>query len=89
MKTQPISFDISTTLRRAQINEDLRLLHLEGEPAFCQRLREMGFCESAHLRKVSDGACLICLVCGVRVAVNHRLAEKIIVSSHPFQKIAA
>lgn len=76
-----------TTLRSAQMGKELCLIRLEGEPAFCQRLREMGFCESAQLRKVSDGSCLICLVCGVRLAINHRLAEKIIVTSQEIASI--
>ena len=88
MKTQDINKREShTTLRHARMGEDLRLVQLDGEPSFCQRLREMGFCESAQLRKVSNGTCFICLVCGVRLAVNHRLADKIIVTSRP-QEIA-
>ncbi|PWU10901.1 MAG: hypothetical protein C5B47_01520 [Verrucomicrobia bacterium] len=79
MSPQP---DLPTTLRKAQIGENLQLLQLDGEPAFCQRLREMGLCESVCLRKVSDGACLICLVRGVRLALSRRLADKIIVTSH-------
>lgn len=64
----------------AKVNTPMRvkaLLH--GEPGVCQRLREMGFCEFAEIRKVSQGSALICRVCGVNVALSKYLAKNIIV----------
>jgi len=44
-----------------------------------QRLCEMGFCHDACVLKIAHGAALICSVCGVRVAISTRLAERIFV----------
>ena len=68
-----------TTLRHAKVGQSLCLVQLNGEPAFCHRLREMGLCESVRFRKVSSGVCLICWVYGVRLAFSHQLADKIVV----------
>jgi ferrous iron transport protein A len=82
-----ISSEICTTLRHAKIGQSLRLIRLNGEPTFCHRLREMGLCESVQFRKVSSGVCLICWVCGVRLAFSHQLADKIVVI--PYEETAA
>ncbi len=69
------------TLLSAPIGERLRLLELAGKPALCQRLREMGLCESAEIVKVSQGTALICQVCGTRLALSRDLARDIIIES--------
>lgn len=67
------------TLLAAPIGERLRLMELLGQPALCQRLREMGLCESAEIIKVGQGAAVLCQVCGTRVALSHDLAESIMI----------
>lgn len=67
------------TLLAAPVGERLRLLELQGQPALCQRLREMGLCESAEIVKVRQGAAILCQVCGTRVALSHDLAEAIVI----------
>lgn len=62
----------------------VRVVALTSEPAVCQRLREMGFCEMAEVAKLSDGGGLICQVCGSRVALSSRLADEIVVEPLPF-----
>ena len=52
---------------------------LHGEEGTCQRLREMGFCESAIVDKVADSGALICKVCDSKVVISKKLAENIIV----------
>jgi ferrous iron transport protein A len=52
---------------------------LDGEPALCQRLREMGFCESAVIEKVSGKRTLLCQLCGTRIALSDRAADHIVV----------
>ncbi|MFM8653354.1 MAG: ferrous iron transport protein A, partial [Verrucomicrobiota bacterium] len=47
----------------------------------CQRLREMGFCENALVKKIRGGADLVCWVCGTRVALSARLARQILVET--------
>jgi len=37
----------------------------------------MGFCESAVIQKIQGKHMLICELCGVRVALSNRAAEKI------------
>ena len=62
----------------------VRIKAIEGEPGVCQRLREMGFCEFAEIRKVSEGGPLICHVCGVKVILSRYLAKNILVEApHP------
>ncbi len=52
---------------------------LRGEPSFCDRLREMGFCESSIVERLSGKHTLLCQVCGTRIALNGRAAEHIVV----------
>ena len=67
------------SLLTAPLGMRLRLLALEAKPAQCQRLREMGFCESAEIIKLSQGAALICQVCGTRLALSNDLAKDIFI----------
>ena len=74
-----------STLCDVSVNLPVRIKALNAEPAVCQRLREMGFCEFAEVRKVSQGAALICRVCGVKVALSRYLAKNIVVeTTQPF-----
>jgi len=50
-----------------------------GEPSECQRLNEMGFCESAKVEKVIENGAVICKVCNTRVVLSEGLARSIIV----------
>jgi ferrous iron transport protein A len=52
---------------------------LEGKIEVCQRLREMGFGESAVIEKVSGVSTLLCQVCGTRIALSDRAAQHIVV----------
>jgi ferrous iron transport protein A len=52
---------------------------LHGEEGTCQRLREMGFCESSIVEKVAQSGALICKVCDSKIVISKKLAENIIV----------
>jgi Fe2+ transport system protein FeoA len=41
------------------------------------RLRELGFYDRAEVRKVSDGAAIICSLFGMRVAIGRDLGEHV------------
>ena len=56
-----------------------RVCALQGEAALCQRLREMGFCESAVVQKSSGLGTLRCEVCGMRVTLGEGVAKHITV----------
>lgn len=56
-----------------------RVCTLNGEAELCQRLREMGFCESAVIQKISGQSTLLCQVCGMRVALGEGVAKHITV----------
>ncbi len=56
-----------------------RVCELKGEADVCQRLREMGFCESAVIEKISGRSTLLCQVCGMRVALGAGVAKHITV----------
>ncbi|MBM3835876.1 MAG: ferrous iron transport protein A [Verrucomicrobia bacterium] len=66
-------------LCEARIGSRLRVRGLKSQPAVCQRLREMGFCEFAEIHKVADNGALICQVCGARVALSRKLGKEILV----------
>jgi ferrous iron transport protein A len=54
-----------------------RVTGLNGQPEFSQRLREMGFCESAVIQKIAGKQMVICELCGTRVALSDRVAGDI------------
>jgi ferrous iron transport protein A len=54
-----------------------RVAMLEGKDDVCQRLREMGFCESAVICRIGGERSLVCDVCGTRVALHRILADRI------------
>lgn len=72
-----------TTLAAAPAGRTLIVRELRADPASCLRLRELGFCEAARVSKLSGGGNLICQVCGVRVALNRRLGELVVVEPAP------
>lgn len=70
------------TLAHIQSGTTVRIQQLNTHPETCQRLRELGFCENAVIRCVTNGSTqLICEVCNTRVGLNHSVAKTIIVSA--------
>lgn len=67
------------TLRTAPVGCPLIVRELRADSAACLRLRELGFCEAARISKLTDQGNLICQVCGVRIALNGRLGDLVIV----------
>jgi ferrous iron transport protein A len=60
-----------------------RVTGLQGGADVCSRLREMGFCESAVVERLSGNHTLLCEVCGTRIALNGRAAQHIVVEKLP------
>ena len=56
-----------------------RVCELTGDANFCQRVREMGFGESAFVTKVSGTSTILCQVNGTRIALSHGAASSILV----------
>ncbi len=52
---------------------------LTGDANFCQRVREMGFGESAYVTKISGRGPFICQINGTRIALSHAAAMGIMV----------
>ena len=70
------------TLAHTSSGTTVRIQQLNSHPETCQRLRELGFCENAMVRCVTNGSSqLICEVCNTRVGLNHSVAKAIIVSA--------
>ena len=65
------------TLARAKCGERLRVLSICPDCPECVRLRELGFYDRAEVRKVSDGAAIICSLFGMRVAIGRDLGEHV------------
>lgn len=57
----------------------VRVVGVQGNERDTLRLRELGFCESAHIRKLAEGGALLCLVCGVKIALGRDLASGVLV----------
>jgi ferrous iron transport protein A len=56
-----------------------RVCGLAGEPEVCVRLREIGFCESAVVEKITGTRMLICQLCESRIALSDAAASHILV----------
>jgi Fe2+ transport system protein FeoA len=52
---------------------------INADPALCQRLQELGFCEKTCIWKLAGHTHLICQVGAARVALNHLMASRILV----------
>ena len=65
------------TLARAKIGERLRVVTICPDCPECVRLREIGFQDQMEVRKVSDGAAIICSLLGMRVAIGRDLGEHV------------
>ena len=57
-----------------------RVHALTGGTDLCQRLRELGFGESAVVTKVSGTGPFLCAVNGARIALGHGAAAQIVVT---------
>lgn len=79
----PISQPI-LTLARAKVGDRLRVVTICPECPECLRLRELGFQDRVEVRKVADGAAIICSIMGLRVAIGRSLGDHVHV-----EKIAA
>ena len=56
-----------------------KVSQLDGDPNLCARLREIGFCESAVIERISGERTLICQVCNTRIALSDKAAKHILV----------
>ena len=71
----------TTTLSDAPIGQFVRIQEIQSEPAVCQRLRELGFCENALVRcMVNTQGNLICEVCHSRIGLTSKIAQDILVT---------
>jgi ferrous iron transport protein A len=71
---------IMRTLAEIPAGTTVTVSHLDSHPDTCNRLREIGFCENATIRCVSNGSSqLICEVCNTRVGLNYTTANAILV----------
>ena len=55
--------------------------HLKGESADCQRLRELGFHETAEVQLVCAGGAIIAQVRGSKICLSHGMAQSILVAT--------
>lgn len=53
------------------------IFKLGGKDAVNHRLRELGFCEAATVKKISGKTTVMCEVCGTKMALSHELAQLI------------
>jgi len=67
------------SLARARCGQWLKIVGLTENSSTTSRLRELGFCESAEVRKISDGNAMICYLLGTRIAIGRDLGSEILV----------
>lgn len=75
----PLPFNPRLPLCQLPAGSKGRVRELTGDSGFCQRVREMGFGESAYVTKVGGKGPFICQVNGTRIALSHSAAMCIIV----------
>ncbi|MEA3212163.1 MAG: hypothetical protein QOE70_5220 [Chthoniobacter sp.] len=74
----PPPFPIGTlTLACAKVGDRLRVVTICPDCPECIRLRELGFQDAMEVRKVADGAAIICSLMGMRVAIGRDLGEHV------------
>ncbi|MGB0774771.1 MAG: FeoA family protein [Akkermansiaceae bacterium] len=72
--------DSAMTLSKAQAGCQLRIRQLsQDDTSTCRKLREIGFCEEMEICKISNGRNMVCSVCGTRLVLNQKLADKVLV----------
>ncbi len=73
---------MTTPLSEVPAGRFVRIRELQSAPDVCHRLRELGFCENALVRCMTNAeGTLICEVCNARVGINHDVAKNIVVSA--------
>ena len=75
-------------LSQVRAGVDVRIKRLSAPAEVTHRLREMGFCEEQRIKLLSRQTSLICQVCGARLGISTRLAERIIVEPIARKKVA-
>ena len=73
--------DSMISLEQAKVGCEFHIRFLSGSS--CEQLRQMGFCETMRVKKISDGRNLICNVCGTKMAVTRELAHQIMGEATP------
>ena len=76
--SQP-AFDAVLPLCQLPAGKVGRVRQLAGNIGFCQRVREMGFGESALVTKIGGSGPFVCAVNGNRIALSHDAAKNILV----------
>jgi ferrous iron transport protein A len=71
------------TLKNAEIGDSLEICQLSGQK--CAKLREIGFCEGLTVKKISNGSCILCSICGAKYAISKKLSGDVILNENPTQ----
>jgi ferrous iron transport protein A len=79
LEMTPTPFDSLMPLCQLPAGTMGRVRELTGDVGFCQRVRELGFGESAFVTKIGGRGPFICQVNGTRIALSHGAAMCILV----------
>jgi ferrous iron transport protein A len=84
VNTSPEAAHPSAIARRMTLAElppgaRARVCGIEGAEEIGSRLRELGFCESAIIERLSGPGTLVCELCGSRIALNRQVGRHILV----------
>jgi Fe2+ transport system protein FeoA len=71
--------DSLISLEQAKVGCEFHIRFINGPT--CEKLRQMGFCESMRVKKITDGRNMICTVCGTKMALSRELAHQVLVEA--------
>ncbi len=73
---------MTKTLLEINSGKEVSIKKINSNIEICNRLREIGFCENAKIKCISNnGSMLICEVCNSKFGINDNLAKEIFVVS--------
>ena len=74
---------IVKVVSRPHVKQLGRVREIKGDLDFCQRIRELGFIETALVRKIGGAGPFLCQVNDTRIALGHGAAAQILVAPLP------
>ncbi len=68
------------TLSKAEVGIHCMIQNVDGSSK--KQLQDMGFMKGVEVKKLNCGRTIVCMVSGVKLAVNRKLADQVIVHTH-------
>ena len=82
MSLTPTTLLSETTHTLSKVDVGARCLIQKVAGSSTKQLQDMGFMEGIEVKKLNCGRTIVCMVSGVKLAVNRKLADQVIVHTH-------